>query len=335
MAVKLKDIADRVGKSVPTVSRALAGFNDISPKTREEIQRVAREMGYEPNATARQLQRQRTDTIGLILPPINQLRISDPFFGEFLTGIVECAGKSGFGLNVSLDDDDDVYLTQIRSRRVDGFVVVRVKRQDERIETLKKHGVPFVAFGRVEGTNDFPFVDEDDAYGIRQIVDHLVSLGHTRLACIHEPTIYSKSYNRVQGFLDGLKANNLPYNPDLMVETNFRQRSGRISALRLLDLPEPPTAIVAVNDLLALGALSAVQERGLVVGRDVSITGYDNIWLSDSSHPTLTTVDQPAQELGRLVADILIKIITGEPIEKSQILLKPSLVIRESSGAKL
>jgi LacI family transcriptional regulator len=337
MAVTLKDIAERVGKSVPTVSRALAGFDDISPKTRLEIQRVAQAMGYEPNVTARQLQRRRTDTLGLILPPVTQLRISDPFFGEFLTGVVERAGKSGFGLNVSIDGAEkaeETYRKHIRSRRVDGFVVVRVQRRDERIETLKEYGVPFVAFGRIEGKNDFPFVDEDDAYGIRQIVDHLVSLGHTRLGCIIEPTIYSKSYHRVQGFLEGLEANNLSHDPTLIVETNFRQQSGRKSALQLLNLPEPPTAIVAVNDLLALGAMSAIQERGLVVGRDVSVTGYDNISLAETAHPTLTTVHQPAQELGRLVADILIKTIAGETVEEQQILLKPSLVIRESTGPR-
>jgi LacI family transcriptional regulator len=157
---------------------------------------------------------------------------------------------------------------------------------------------------------------------------------HTRLGCIIEPTIYSKSYHRVQGFLEGLEANNLSHDPTLIVETNFRQQSGRKSALQLLNLPEPPTAIVAVNDLLALGAMSAIQERGLVVGRDVSVTGYDNISLAETAHPTLTTVHQPAQELGRLVADILIKTIAGETVEEQQILLKPSLVIRESTGPR-
>ena len=265
MPVTLKDIAERVGKSIPTVSRALADFDDISPQTRREVQRVAEEMGYEPNITARNLQKQRTDSIALILPSANTLRFSDPFFSEFLSGVVEYLGERGYNLNISTadaGDEEDIYLKHIRSRQFDGFILVRTHREDNRINLLQKHGVPFVAFGRTEQGNDFHLVDEDGRSGVRQIVDHLIALGHTRLACIAEPTDLTKSFHRVQGFIDGLQAHNLPYTPDLIVESNFRQRSGRQSALQLLDRPTPPTAIVACNDLLALGAISAVQERG-------------------------------------------------------------------------
>jgi LacI family transcriptional regulator len=306
VAVTLKDIAERVGKSVPTVSRALAGFEDISPKTRQEVQRVAQEMGYEPNITARNLQKQRTDSVALILPTARYLRFSDR----------------------------ETYTRHIRGRRVDGFIVVRTRRQDGRIEILQEHDVPFVAFGRVEGENAFHLVDYDDADGIRQVVDHLVQLGHTRLGFITEPTVFTKPYHRLQGFLEGLHAHGLPNDPDLIVEANFRQRSGHLSASQLLNLSDPPTAIVACNDLIALGAISAAQERGLVVGRDVCVTGYDDIMVAEYANPPLTTVHQPAQRLGMMVAQMLLKIIAGEPIEERQIILKPSLVVRQSSGPR-
>ncbi len=336
MPVTLKDIAERVGKSIPTVSRALADFDDISPQTRREVQRVAEEMGYEPNITARNLQKQRTDSIALILPSANTLRFSDPFFSEFLSGVVEYIGQRGYNLNISTadaGDEEDVYLKHIRSRRFDGFILVRTHREDNRINLLQKHGVPFVAFGRTEHGNDFHLVDEDGRSGVRQIVDHLIALGHTRLACIAEPTDLTKSFHRVQGFIDGLQAHNLPYTPDLIVESNFRQRSGRQSALQLLDRPTPPTAIVACNDLLALGAINAVQERGLVVGQDVSITGFDDILLAEYANPPLTTVHQPAQQMGGMVAQMLTKIINGEPIEQNQVILTPSIIVRQSTGA--
>ena len=213
MPITLKDIAERVGKSVPTVSRALAGFSDISPQTREEVQRVAQEMGYEPNITARNLQKQRTDTIALILPTANELRFSDPFFSEFLSGLVQGTADHNYNLNISTSPseiDQETYLKHIRSRRFDGFVVVRTQREDTRINLLRDHGVPFVAFGRVDGDNDFHLVDEDGYTAMRQIVDHLVGLGHTRFACIAEPTHFTKSHHRVQGFLDGLQAHHLP-----------------------------------------------------------------------------------------------------------------------------
>jgi DNA-binding LacI/PurR family transcriptional regulator len=337
MSVTLKDIANRVGKSIPTVSRALAGFDDISPKTRREVQRVAREMGYEPNITARNLQRQRTDTIALILPAANKLRFSDPFFSEFLSGVVEQSTQHGFNLNITTDASGDVreaYLKNIRSRRVDGFIVMRTKRQDQRIELLREHNVPFVAFGRIEGNNDFHLVDDDDTDGIRQVVDHLVSLGHTRLACISEPTHFTKTYNRVLGFRQGLEANNLAYDPELIIESNFHQRSGQLAARQLLDATNPPTAIVACNDLLALGAMSEAQGRGLVVGHDISITGFDDIVLAEYANPPLTTVHQPAQQLGTLVAKMLLKVINKELIDEKQIILKPSLTVRQSSGTR-
>lgn len=336
MPATLKDIAERVGKSVPTVSRALGGFEDISPETRAEVQRVARELGYEPSATAMNLKRQRTDNIALILPTEARPRFSDPFFSEFVAGVVDQAAQHQFDLALASNVGDDecaIYLKYIRSRRTDGFIVIRTKLQDERIDLLRKQGAPFVAFGCTGGDNDFCFVDEDGAYGIRQVVDHLVALGHRRLAFIAEPLYLTKAQHRLRGFLEGLAAHGLPNDPALVAVANFRQTSGRQAAKTLLDLPEPPTAIVACNDLLALGAVNEAQARGLVVGRDVSITGFDDIMLAEYAHPALTTVHQPAQEMGALLVDMLVKVIRREPVEQKQIIRLPALIVRESSGA--
>jgi DNA-binding LacI/PurR family transcriptional regulator len=335
--VTLKDIAERVGKSVPTVSRALADFDDISPKTREEVQRVAREMGYEPNISARNLQKQRTDTIALIVPTANHLRFSDPFFSELLTGIVEKIAEEGFSLNISTSatgDESEMYLRHVRGRRVDGFIVVRTQRRDSRINVLRELNVPFVAFGRVEGDNDFHLVDEDDAAGIRLVVDHLVQLGHSRIAFIAEPTTFTKPYHRMQGYQEGLRAHGLPFDPDLVFRSKFRQRSGREGARRLLAMENPPTAIIASNDLMALGAISEARDMGLVVGRDVSITGFDDILLAEYANPALTTVHQPALQLGAAVAEMLLKVIKQEPVAQKQIVLQPRLVVRQSTGPR-
>ncbi|RME63587.1 MAG: LacI family transcriptional regulator, partial [Caldilineae bacterium] len=331
----LKDIAKRVGKSVPTVSRALGGFEDIALETRLEVQRVAREMGYVPSAAARSLQKRRADTITLILPATRTVRFSDPFFSEFLTGLVEQTVQLGFSLSVATDageDEADIYLHHLRSGRSDGFVIIRTQRQDRRIDLLREEGAPFVAFGRVEGDNDFYLVDEDGAAAMHQIVDHLVALGHRRLACITEPLHLTKAHHRMEGFLAGLQAHGLSAPPEYIIESNYRQRSGRVAASRLLDLPEPPTAIVAWNDLLALGALGEAQARGLVVGRDVSITGFDDIPLAEYTHPPLTTVHQPAHQLGSQLAHMLIRIINNEPVEPKQVIVQPPLVVRASTG---
>jgi DNA-binding LacI/PurR family transcriptional regulator len=335
MPVTLKDIAERTGKSIPTVSRALAGFEDISLRTRQEVQRVARELGYEPNAAARSLRQKRTHSLALILPATGNLRFSDPFFSELLTGIVEAAAALGFNVTVTTDagqDERETYLRHLRRHSADGYLLLRTQRQDGRIALLREQQVPFVAFGRVEGDNDFYLVDEDGTLGMRQAVEHLVALGHRRLACIAEPLAYTKSYHRVQGYLDGLAAHGLGFDPALLVETRFRQRSGKEAARQLLDLGEPPTAIVACNDLLAFGAISEAQARGRVVGRDLSVTGFDDILWAEFGNPPLTTVRLPAPEVGGLLAEKLCRLVSGQPVAEKQTILKPELVVRESSG---
>ncbi len=334
MAVTLKDIARRVGKSVTTVSRALAGYSDVSEETRRQILQVARELGYEPNIIARQLQSRRTDTIALILPTYGP-RFSDPFFSEFLTGVGNEAARLGFDLLVSTrppgPSEEETYRKHLRGRRVDGFIIVRTRRVDPRIRWLQEYGTPFAVFGRTEGDNDFLYVDEDSESGIRQVVEHLIAQGHRRLACIAAPSELMLAYYRLKGFIDTLQAHNLPVDPELIIEGDMTQRSGHLVTAQLLSLPDPPTAIVACNDLMALGAMTAAQERGLVVGHDISITGFDDIPLAEHSHPPLTTVHQPIYQIGTMVCRLLIQSIRGEDIADPHIVLTPSLVVRQSS----
>lgn len=335
MTVTLKDIADRVGKSVTTVSRALAGYDDVSQATQEQVRQVATELGYEPNSIAQQLQKQRTDTLALILPTFGP-RLTDPFFSEFLAGIGNAAAEKGYDLLVSThapgDGEKEAYLRNIRSRRVDGFIIVRTRRQDPRIALLLEKDYPFVAFGRIEGDNNFPLVDEDSEAGMRLIVAHLVSMGHTRLAYIAAPDHFMFAHYRQQAFINGLAAYGLDLDPDLIIEGDLGQRSGRRAAEQLLALTNPPTAIVACNDLMALGAISVVQSRNLVVGQDVSIAGFDDISLAEHAFPPLTTIHQPIYDIGTMVCRMLIAILNGEPLTQRQVVLQPSLIVRQSTG---
>jgi LacI family transcriptional regulator len=335
MPVTLKDIAKRTGKSIPTVSRALGGFEDISPTTRAEVQRVAREMGYVPNATALNLRKKRTNTLALILPSTRNLRFSDPFFSDFVSGVVEQAALLNFNIHISyhtLEDERQTYLNHIRSHSADGYILMRTQRQDARIELLQEMNVPFVAFGRTDGDNDFYLVDEDGRGAVHQLVNHLAGLGHTRMGFIAEPQLYTKAYHRLQGFIDGLKSNGLPVIEELIVETRFRQPSGRSGAHHLLGLEQPPSAIVTCNDLIAFGAISEARELGLVVGRDVSITGFDDILLAEFASPPLTTVHLPGSELGMLVTEKLVRVITDGTFEPKHTILQPQIIIRQSTG---
>ena len=191
MSATLKEIAQRTGRSITTVSRALADYDDVSPETKSLVRRVAGELGYTPNLLAQRLQKRRSDTIGLILPTFGP-RFADPFFSEFLAGVGNMAAEHGYDLLVSTQAPGDramqVYRQKVQSRQVAGFVIVRTRRQDTRISYLEETGFPFVAFGRTENDLNFPFVDVDSIQGMRLIAAHLFGLSHCRLACPAPPS---------------------------------------------------------------------------------------------------------------------------------------------------
>ncbi|MFH1634200.1 MAG: LacI family DNA-binding transcriptional regulator [Chloroflexota bacterium] len=338
MAVTLRDISKKVGKSVTTVSRALHGYNDVSPETKAMVRRLADELGYTPNILAQRLQKQRTDTIGFVLPTFGP-RFSDPYFSEILAGIGNQAAEMGYDLLVSTqppgEQELDAYKKLVEGRRVDGFIIVRTRCKDARIEYLCKAEFPFVAFGRTQSPCNFPYVDEDSEIGMRLMVDHLAERGFERFSYLAAPENLMFAEFRLKGFLDGLSANNLPQDDHLIVIGDLTQNGGYAQANILLDLPEPPDAIVASNDLMAIGAISAAQEKGLRVGQDIAITGFDDTPMAEHSHPPLTTVHQPVYKIGRMVCEMLIKRIQGEFLEEEQIILMPSLVIRQSCGGQL
>jgi LacI family transcriptional regulator len=335
MAVTLKDIAKRVNKSVTTVSRALADYDDVSQETKAQVRQVAAEMGYTPSSFAQRLQKQRSETIGLVLPTFGP-RFSDPFFSEFLAGVGNQAALMDYDLLVSTrqpgDEELNAYQSAIQGRRVDGFVVVRTRRQDARIEYLCERGFPFVAFGRVEGSCEFPYVDEDSEHGMRLIVEHLVKLGHQRIAFIAAPEELMFAKYRLESFRESMRMAGFRTDESLMISGDLTQRSGYTNARELLSHTPPPTAIVACNDLMAIGAMSAAQEKGLVIGEDISITGFDDILLSEHTHPPLTTVHQPIYRIGRLVCQMLVKVIKQENLDERRIILQPELIVRQSTG---
>lgn len=335
MAVTIKDIAERVGKSVTTVSRALHGYDDVSPETKALVKRVADEMGYTPNILAQRLQKQSTETIGVILPTFGP-RFSDPFFSEFLAGVGNKASEIGYDMLVSTrapgEEEMQAYRRIVQGRRVDGLIVLRTRRIDNRILYLCEKKFPFIAFGRTEDGCDFPYVDEDGEFGMQLIAEHLIKLGHKRIACIAPSPDLMFAHHRLKGFSTGLEKHGFQLAEDCIRIGDLTQNGGYKQARKLLDLSTPPTAIAACNDLMALGAISAAQDLGLNVGREIAITGFDDIPMAEHSHPSLTTVHQPVYKIGAMVCEMLIKRILGNCLDQDHIILKPSLRIRQSCG---
>jgi LacI family transcriptional regulator len=317
----------------------LGGYKDVAEGTRQRVVAAAEEMGYVPSVTARRLRKGRTDTLGFVIPTFGP-RFSDPFFSELLAGIGNEAAQHNFDLLVSTrppntPEEESAYRRFVEGRLVDGLMVVRTRAEDPRIAYLTRAGFPFVAFGRSATDHAFPYVDEDGHRGLELVAQHLIDLGHRRLAYISAPTDLTFSRYRAAGLEETLKRNGLHLPAEYRIIGDLTQRGGFRAMNDLLALAPPPTAVIASNDLMALGAISAAQKHGLVVGRDVAVTGFDDIPLAEHSHPTLTTVHQPVYDIGRQVCDMLIRLINGEKLSERHVLLQPELIVRESSGTGL
>lgn len=336
MAATLKDIASLLGISVTTVSRGLAGYDDVAAETRQRIQETAASLGYQPNLLARRLQKQRTDTLGFIMPTFGP-RFSDPFFSEFIAGIGNEAAEHEYDLLVSThppesEEERRAYVRATQRGWVDGLIVIRTRENDSRIQHLHNHNFPFVVFGRTNLPFDYPFVDEDGAAGMQLLVQHLADLGHQRIGFIMPPAGLMFSQYRLQGYYDTMAAHTLPIVPEWIVEGDLTQRSGAEAAKRLLAITPQVTAVICGNDLMAMGAINQIQQKGLTVGVDIAVAGFDDIPSSAFVNPPLTTLHQPIYDIARQTCAMLIDIINGRTPPNPHVLLTPSLVIRASTG---
>jgi LacI family transcriptional regulator len=337
MQVTLKEIAEKAGFSVTTVSRALGGFSDVNEKTRQYIMQIAADLGYQPNLIARQLRSQRTYTIGLIIPAETR-HFEDDFFSVLIRGVTHTAARHQYDVLVSAQlpesNEMDAYHRIVGGNRVDGMVLARTYRDDPRIAYLRSINHPFVVSGRSapDQVSDFPYIDVDSRVGIAEMVTHFTGYGHTHIGLILPPRNIAFTPYRLDGYRDGLAAARIPYRQDYVVYGDMKRQGGEEAAAHLLESQPQITAIVACNDLMAIGAMSAVQGRGLRPGFDIAVGGFDDIPTAEHASPSLTTIRQPIYTIGEQLTEILIKVIANEPLKETRILLRPELVIRESSG---
>jgi LacI family transcriptional regulator len=298
------------------------------------VRAVAQEMGYRPNIIARRLQQQCTETIGFVIPTFGP-RFSDPFFSELLAGIGNEAAEHEYDLLVSTHapgpDELLGYERLVTERRVDGLLVVRTRRQDSRIAYLLDQQFPFVAFGRSDLEGEFPYVDVDGEAGMYALTEHLIERGHRCIAYVDAPPDVMFRHYRMQGYRRALEAAGLSYDPALIRRGRLTNASGYQAGQQLLGGEPLPSAIIASNDLMALGIMSAAAERGLQVGKDVAVAGFDDIPLAKLSHPPLTTVQQPIYQIGRRICRMLLRLLQDEPLEEAHVLFESKLVVREST----
>ena len=333
MTITLTELARKAGVSIATVSRALNNTDHpMNEATRARILAIANEVGYRPNMVARSLKTDRTYTIGLIVD-----NIVSPFTPTIIRGIQDYLKLHNyFSVIINADWNPELEteaIHQLISRSIDGIIFVEshLRGTNSILDLANK---PYVFVHRLFSGTFGNWVLVDEPYGARLAVEHLAKLGHRRIAFINGPHGWDAAANRLLGYQETLAQMGLPYDPDLVVEGNWEVQGGYPAAKKLLSLAQRPTAIFAANDLMALGAIYAIQELGLRVPEDVAIVGYDNREITSISRPTITTVVLPCYEMGETSAQMLLRRLENPGEVEDPIRVRGRLVIRESCGAE-
>lgn len=315
--VTISDMADALGLTKSTVSRAMNGYPDISQSTQLRVKRMAEKLSYQPLSHAQAIKTGRTRSLGLVLQ-LSDHDAQRPFLAEFLAGLSAGAHAEGWTLTVaaseSHDDMIETFRALLRDGKADGFILPRAMRNDPRVRLLKTSDVPFVLFGRQDDATGCAWFDILGEEAMRNAVLHLAALGHTRIGFINGGTKYAYAPLREEGFRRGMAEAGLSVDPSLLAEDAVTMSDGSFAAARLLDHPTPPTAIVCAVDFAALGTFEAAGARGLCVGRDLSVIGYDGIPEGAHTSPPLTTFSVDNKAAGERLSNILIRRIRGEDL---------------------
>ncbi|MGZ5384351.1 MAG: LacI family DNA-binding transcriptional regulator [Acidimicrobiia bacterium] len=329
----IRDVSRAAGVSVGTVSNVLNSPEVVASETLERVSSVIAELRYQPNRAARALQQQRTFSIGYRMPSGTEGFALD----VFLHRIVERAGQADLDIVLFTPKEGqaevDAYEEMVRRGAVDGFVISGTGHGDDRIRYLLATGFPFVTFGRTDVPDRHPWVDVDGRRGVELAVQHLVKDGHRHIALIGWPEGSMSGDERASGYRLGLEEAGIPVRDALMVRTENGVSQGADAMRHLLGLATELTAVVTVQDYLALGAMEAIRGAGLLVGSDVAVVGFDDNPPAAVASPPLSSVRQPMEQVGELVVEMLLQSLGHDvrQLPRSETVV-PELVIRASSG---
>ncbi|MGG4490254.1 LacI family DNA-binding transcriptional regulator [Metabacillus idriensis] len=331
--VKMNDVAEKANVSKATVSRVLRNPETVKKDTREKVLAIIEQLNYQPNILARHFRRSETNTILVVVP-----NIMNTVFSHILGGIEHAAGEKGYRVllantNKQVEKEYE-YLDHLKQRQVDGMILLSA-RMDKGVlgEVMRQYPVVLTA-DYLEGIA-IPTVSIDNVSSARTATEHIIKLGHSRVAHITGPLHLLLSQDRLKGYRQALLQNDLAVDNILIQEGDFSYESGYNQMTKLLALEHPPTAVFSANDEMATGVIKAAKDYGLSVPEDLAVVGFDNIKLSAIYDPGITTIAQPMFEMGKKSMELLLEQINGVEMTKRQYVLENELIIRESCGAKL
>jgi DNA-binding LacI/PurR family transcriptional regulator len=330
-----RDVAERANVSTSTVSHVMNGTRVVSDELRARVLAAAQELGYEANAVARSLKTRRSHTIALITPDIG-----NPFFTAVERGVEDVTTAHGYSLILCNSAEDprreERYLRMLGAQRVDGLILASAGERYPYLDRVLQAKTAVVLLDRVLPGLPAPAVTLDNVDAARIATRHLVSLGHRRIGMVAPRHALSSATERIAGYRMELEVSGIPYDPELIADGRSLLEEARVAAGALLDLPERPTALIVGNNLMTLGAVAAIEARGLRIPEDIAIVGFDDAIWADVLHPRLTTIAQPTYELGRTAADLLLRRIeTPDSLVPLRTAMSGRLLVRESCGAAL
>jgi LacI family transcriptional regulator len=327
----MRDVAERAGVSVTTVSHVINETRPVSDELRQRVLAAIDELGYQPNVLARSLRRGETHTIGMIVPDS-----ANPFFAELARGIEDTSFAHGYNLILCNSDGDLdkelIYADVLTEKQVDGILFVAAGVSTDHIRALQERRIPVVIVDREIPDVSVDQVLTDNARGGWLATRHLLELGHRCIGCITGPSDVTPSAERVTGYRQALSEGGIPVNEVLIVKGDFQYGSGYRAARQILARDDPPTAIFTCNDLMAVGAISAAVEMGRQVPVNLSVVGFDDVRLASFANPPLTTIVQPKYEMGVLATTMLLERMRNHDIPPRRRLLDTSLLIRQSTA---
>ena len=335
MVATLRDVARAAGVHPGTASRAMNPETEqlVNHATVMRVRKAAKALGYVPNPVARSLKTSRSQSLGAVIPDI-----TNPLFPPIIRGFEDVVAEAGYNVLVTNTDNDAIregrQIAELRARQVEGMIVATATIEDEALRQLVADHVPVVLVNRVEPNLAVPSVAGDDASGIRQAVAHLKSLGHRRVAHLAGPQTTSTGIARLRAFRQELTDQGLEFDEALVVLCDqYREADGKAALEQLLDGPEVFSAVIAANDLLALGCYDAMKDRNLSCPSDLSVVGFNDMPFVDKVHPPLTTIHVPHYEVGAEAARIVLERIKDPGKSPISVLLPVSLIVRDSTTA--